>query len=100
MRYTAPTTADLLRLKDDLGLSSAQMADLFGLAGGNQWRKYTGGADPREMGAPMLFYACARLALEPGQIERVLDRMRAIGAEVALDALPTPKARPATEPQP
>lgn len=97
MHYTAPTTDDLLRFKTALGLSSAQMADLFGLGGANQWRKYTGGADPREMGAPMLFYAAARLVLEPEQIERVLARMRDAGANVSLDPPPTPKARPADE---
>lgn len=95
MHYTAPTIDDFQRLKDDLSLSSAQMADLFGLAGGNQWRKYTGGAAPREMSAQMLFYACARLELAPEQIERVLARMRAVGAEVALDALPAPRPRAA-----
>ncbi|HGL6313973.1 hypothetical protein QZM26_17755 [Burkholderia multivorans] len=37
------------------------MADLFGLAGNNQWRKYTGGHDPRPMSLPMLFLAGAIL---------------------------------------
>jgi transcriptional regulator with XRE-family HTH domain len=82
MRYLPPTTDDLRRLKDDLGLTGEQMAELFGLAGGQQWRKYTGGAEPREMGLQMLFFAAARLVLDPQQVDRVLARMRQIGAEV------------------
>ena len=93
MHYTAPTTDDLLRLKNELGLSSAQMAELFGLAGASQWRKYTGGAAPREMGAPMLFFAVARLVLTPEQVALVLGRMRAIGADLILDLPPAPRAR-------
>jgi hypothetical protein len=83
-RYAPPTTADLRRLKDGLGLTGEQMAELFGLAGGQQWRKYTGGADPREMNLQMLFFASARMVLDGRDIERVLDRMREIGAEVDL----------------
>lgn len=89
MQYTAPTTADLRRLKDELQLTGEQMAELFGLAGGQQWRKYTGGAEPREMSLQMLFFASARLVLRPQEIERVLKRMREIGAEVTADEAST-----------
>lgn len=84
MDYTPPTAADLRRLKDELQLTGEQMAELFGLAGGQQWRKYTGGADPREMGLPMLFLGAARLVLDEKDIERVLARIRVIGADVKL----------------
>jgi predicted transcriptional regulator len=88
MRYSAPTPADLRRLKDSSELTGQQLADLFGLGGSHQWRKYTGGADPREMSVHMLFMAAARLELEDAAIERVLQRMRAVGAEVELEPLP------------
>ncbi|WP_455154484.1 XRE family transcriptional regulator [Cupriavidus campinensis] len=94
MRYTAPTTDDLQRLKNDLGLTGEQMAALFGVAGGQQWRKYTGGAQPREMAPQMLFFGAARLALTPDELERVLTRMRAIGAEIDI----APETTVATEP--
>jgi hypothetical protein len=88
MRYTPPTTTDLQRLKDELGRTGEQMAELFGVAGGQQWRKYTGGAQPREIGPHMLFFGAARLALTDAEMERVLVRMREIGAEIALDTDP------------
>jgi hypothetical protein len=86
MRYTPPAPENLRRLKDDLKLTSEQMAELFGLAGGQQWRKYTGGQNPREMSGQMLFFAAARLELDDVSIDRVLERMRAIGARVSLEA--------------
>lgn len=85
MRYTPPKPDDLQRLKNDLGRTGEQMAELFGVAGGQQWRKYTGGAQPREMAPQMLFFGAARLALSDEEMERVLTRMRDIGADVDLD---------------
>ena len=91
MRYTAPTPENLRALKSALGLTGEQMAALFGLAGGQQWRKYTGGADPRHMSMPMLFHAAARLELDDAALERVVARMRQIGADVTFDPLPVAK---------
>lgn len=85
MRYAAPSPHDLRALKDRLGLSGAQMADLFALAGNNQWRKYTGGQAPREMSLHMLFFACARLSLPPDQFAAVCDQVRAAGAALDLE---------------
>lgn len=85
MNYTAPTPDDLRAMKEALGLSGTQMAELFGLAGNNQWRKYTGGQAPREMGVHMLFFACARLTLPPELLAAVCDRMRAAGAAFDLE---------------
>lgn len=84
MRYTPPSTTDLQQLKNDLDRTGEQMAELFGVAGGQQWRKYTGGVQPREMAPQMLFFGAARLALSPEELERVLARMREIGAEIDL----------------
>ncbi|QET01121.1 XRE family transcriptional regulator [Cupriavidus pauculus] len=84
MRYSPPKAADFQRLKNDLGRTGEEMADLFGVAGGQQWRKYTGGAQPREMAPQMLFFGAARLALSDEELERVLARMREIGAAIDL----------------
>lgn len=82
MRYTPPSTQDLAALKARLNKTGEQMADLFGLAGSQQWRKYTGGQSPREMSAQMAFFAAARLALPPGELSKVVDMMREFGADL------------------
>jgi hypothetical protein len=82
IEYTPPTTDDLIRLKDRLGKSSSEMAEYVGLSGGNQWRKYTGGAEPRNMGYHMLFHVAAREVLSDKQIEAIENIMRDIGAEL------------------
>jgi hypothetical protein len=61
IKYEAPTPKDLRDLKDRLGYSGKQMADLFGLASAQQFRKYCGDSAPREMSLPMLFLAGALL---------------------------------------
>lgn len=64
------------------------MAELFGVSSGRQWRKYmsTDSSHMRSMGMHMLFFAMARLELDTATLERILDRMRAAGATVDLDA--------------
>lgn len=84
MHYTAPTAQDFQCLKQDLDRTGEQMAELFGVAGGQQWRKYTGGATPREMSPQMLFFGAARLVLSEAGLDRVLTRMREIGADISL----------------
>jgi hypothetical protein len=97
MQYLPPTPEDLDRLKTDLGFSSSQMAELFGLATGRQWRRYTSQADDpknrRDMGMHMLFFAVARLELSAAELDRVLTRMRRAGASIDL-------SESAGEPQP
>lgn len=88
MRYTPPSTEDLAALKADLNKTGDQMADLFGLAGSHQWRKYTGGQSPREMSAQMAFFAAARLVLSAEEIDRIVDRMREFGAEIEIENAP------------
>jgi len=85
--YQAPTPADLQRLKDELGYTGEQMADLASVAGGQQWRKYTGGAAPRDINLHMLFFIAARLSLSADELARVTEKMREIGASVDGDAL-------------
>lgn len=80
--YIPPGPEDLAKLKESLGFTGTQMADLAGLAGSNHWRKYTGGESPRVMGAHMLFFIASQLALSEGEIARVLKKMRDIGAEL------------------
>lgn len=82
MKYTAPTAEDFQRLKSELDRTGEQMAELFGVAGGQQWRKYTGGVSPREMSPQMLFFGAAQLALTRDEFERVLKKMREIGAQI------------------
>lgn len=85
IHYVPPTPADLQALKNRLGFTGEQMADLFGLAGNNQWRKYTGGNEPRPMSLPMLFLAGALLN-QAGTIEQVFDWCRSVGATIELPA--------------
>ncbi|QQA77092.1 XRE family transcriptional regulator [Pectobacterium parmentieri] len=73
--YTPPTPDDLNTLKESLGNTGNQMADLAGVASNSQWRKYTGGESPRAM-SPQ-----ARLALTDDELQRVIEKMHDIGAE-------------------
>ncbi|WP_460208428.1 helix-turn-helix domain-containing protein [Klebsiella oxytoca] len=78
--YTPPSPNDLNRLKDELGYTGNQMADLAGVASNSQWRKYTGGESPRAMSPHILFYMAAQLALTPEELDRVISKMQQIGA--------------------
>jgi len=80
-QYTPPPAQALARLKDDLNTTSQAMAELCGLAQGQQWRKYTGGAAPREVNPHMLFFMAARLELGDDGVTRILERMRKLGAQ-------------------
>lgn len=84
MLYSPPSAESLAKFKEELGLSSAQMANLFGVSDGRQWRKYTGG--DRDMSAQILFFAMARLELTPQEFERVLNRMRSVGASIEVQS--------------
>ncbi|MBN5183896.1 XRE family transcriptional regulator [Serratia marcescens] len=80
--YTPPTPDDLENLKTELGYTGTQMADLAGVASNSQWRKYTGGAEPRAMSPHILFFVAAQLALSERDLSKVLDKMREIGAKI------------------
>ncbi|HHQ7236386.1 TPA: hypothetical protein ACSVAN_004428 [Salmonella enterica subsp. diarizonae] len=57
------------------------MAELAGVANNNQWRKYTGGEEPRTMNPHMLFFIAAQLSLSQDEIRKVLQKMHDIGAD-------------------
>ncbi|QGH59475.1 XRE family transcriptional regulator [Serratia proteamaculans] len=80
--YTPPAPEDLEQLKSELGYTGTQMADLAGVASNSQWRKYTGGAEPRAMSPHILFFIAAQLALSDRDLSKVLDKMKEIGAEI------------------
>jgi len=79
--YTPPTPEDLNQLKNALGYTGNQMADLAGVASNSQWRKYTGGESPRAMSPHILFFMAAQLALSDDELNRVIKKMQEIGAE-------------------
>lgn len=81
-KYTPPTPEDLQKLKEELGYTGVQMADLTGLASGSQWRKYTSGEAPRAISMQMLFYTAAKLVLSTDQVGSVYNKMREIGADI------------------
>jgi hypothetical protein len=84
IKYEAPTPKDLRSLKETLDYSGNQMADLFGLASSQQWRKYSGDNAPREMSLPMLFLAGALLN-RTATVEQVFEWCRKVGAVIVLD---------------
>lgn len=98
MHYKAPTAADIERLKKELGHDGTQMAKLFGVNDRRAFRRYTSKSpedkNRREMSAHMLFFAMARLELSAECIDRILDRMRRTGAEIALDDPNKPQDAP------
>ncbi|EAV7507952.1 helix-turn-helix transcriptional regulator, partial [Salmonella enterica] len=77
--YTPPTPEDLNQLKETLGYTGAQMADLAGVASNSQWRKYTGGESPRAMSPHILFFMAAQLTLSEDDINKIIDKMIEIG---------------------
>ena len=80
--YTPPAPDDLNKLKEELGYTGNQMADLAGIASNSQWRKYTGGENPRAMSPHILFYMAAQLALSDEELQRVVKKMQDIGASI------------------
>lgn len=80
--YAPPTSEDLNQLKEQLGYTGTQMADLAGVASNSQWRKYTGGESPRAMSPHILFFIAAQLALSEDNLMQVLDKMREIGGKI------------------
>ncbi|HAT7523551.1 TPA: helix-turn-helix transcriptional regulator [Citrobacter koseri] len=80
--YAPPTPEDLNQLKEQLGYTGTQMADLAGVASNSQWRKYTGGESPRAMSPHILFFIAAQLSLNNNELNKILEKMREIGAKL------------------
>ncbi|EHS1986987.1 XRE family transcriptional regulator [Salmonella enterica] len=80
--YTPPNPEDLNQLKETLGYTGAQMANLAGVASNSQWRKYTGGESPRAMSPHILFFMAAQLILSEDDINKIIDKMIEVGAEL------------------
>ncbi|HCA7080809.1 TPA: helix-turn-helix transcriptional regulator [Citrobacter sedlakii] len=80
--YVPPSPEELNNLKEELGYTGTQMADLAGVASNSQWRKYTGGESPRTISPHILFYVAAQLSLSESELARVIEKMKAIGAEI------------------
>jgi len=85
MIYAPPSPGDLRALKSNLGYTSKEMAALTCI-GATQWRRYIGGANPKQMPFPNLFHLAATLELGPEQLKRIYDRMCSIGAKISSDA--------------
>ena len=81
IHYKHPPAQSLADLKNTLGRTGKQMADLCWLAGDQHWRKYTNPREPRPMSAQMLFTMMAQLELDGAALERIYERMRQAGAE-------------------
>lgn len=84
--YVPPSPQALVAVKDACGLTGERLAEMLGLSDGRQWRKYTGGAAPRQMSAAMLFTLAAMLELDEATVRRLRARMVALGAEFASGA--------------
>jgi hypothetical protein len=87
MKYQPPSSETLRRLKERLGYTNGQMADLFGVSTGRQFHKYLSDEDKREMGFHVLMYGAIQLALMAGpvtNIEQVFDAARSIGAMIEM----------------
>ena len=83
LHYIPPSPQNLRDLKVQLDYSGRQMADLFGLASAQQWHKYCGGSEPREMSLPMLFLAGALLHPD-GTVADVFSWCREVGATIEI----------------
>ena len=88
MKYQPPGSETLRRLKEHLGYTNVQMADLFGVSTGRQFHKYLSDEDKREMGFHVLMYGAMQLALMTGpvtNIEQVFAAARSIGATIEME---------------
>jgi hypothetical protein len=88
MHYEPPSAEQIEALKKELGMDGNQIADLFGVADRRAFRRYTSKSpiekNRREISAYMLFFAMARLELDKETTDRILDRMRKVGAVIDL----------------
>lgn len=86
MLFQPPTVQQLKQLKEELGFTGAQMAQLLGLSSSRRWRDLVNENNPQGITPSSLFLGAARLTLDAKQIEQVLEKMRQIGATIDLNA--------------
>jgi hypothetical protein len=82
IQFSEPSTEDLAELKRRRNATGKEMAEIFWLGGDQQWRKYTGGKEPRKMGPHVAFLGAARMVLTEEEFNRVLQFMETFGAHV------------------
>jgi hypothetical protein len=82
IQFSEPSIEDLAELKQRLNATGKEMAELFWLGGDHQWRKYTGGQEPRKMNPHMAFLGAAKMSLTPEEFQRVLEMMDTFGAHL------------------
>lgn len=81
MHYRAIPQAGLRQLKEELGYTNSQMADVFGITTGRQFHKYLSDEDKREMGFHVLMYGMANWQLMHGPITSI-EQLHALGREL------------------
>lgn len=86
MLYLPPSVQQLKQLKEELGFTGAQMAQLLGLSSSRRWRDLVNENDPQGITPASLFIGAARLTLSDKDFQQVLEKMRQIGATIDLDA--------------
>jgi transcriptional regulator with XRE-family HTH domain len=64
IHYPSPSPEQLQALKQKLGYTGREMASLACVSP-QHWRRYTGGADPKNMPYANLFHLAAQLTLDP-----------------------------------
>ncbi|MGN3965057.1 XRE family transcriptional regulator [Burkholderia gladioli] len=87
MKYQPPSSDALRLLKERLGYTNAQMANLFGVSTARQFHKYLSDEDRREMGFHVLMFGATNLALMIGpvaSIDQILEVARSVGALIEL----------------
>ncbi|WP_429499950.1 XRE family transcriptional regulator [Paraburkholderia youngii] len=80
IEFDEPSTEDLTDLKRRRNATGKEMADIFWLGGDHQFRKYTGGKEPRKMSFHVAFVGAAQMALPPEMFNLVLQEMATFGA--------------------
>lgn len=88
MKYRPPSSESLRLLKERLGYTNGEMAELFGVTTGRQFHKYLSEEDKREMGFHVLIFGALQLGLMAGpltSIDQVFDMGRSIGATIEIN---------------
>lgn len=88
MLYESPTAQQLKELQAKLDLKGHEMAALFGLKSARRWRECISEKDPQGLSPASAFFGAAKQVLTPKEIERVLAKMRELGATIDLYAEP------------